>query len=341
MAALSRMANRDHVDPRRRGRHRAAGQLADPRQRERHLPGHQRADPLGRATSCTRATPRCTSPATPAPASSSTATTSSSRATSCRCTASGGTCGPTPTSRSAPASTRRASSSPRTASSSTWSTGARKITGKVPAGNVYVDGQTVGGATEAHLKDRRTLAEEGVVTVRRHRRRRHRPAGRAAGLPGPRLRPRRDAPSTASIPLIEKTLARAAEEGIGDAHQLEQLIARDVGHWAHRTLPAQPDDHPDRHRRLTRGAALAPDRRPGECGGERRDDAVAGPRRGRRHRRGALGRRPDRPAGRRPADPGRHRLRAAARARTSRSSPTSSSPSSSRRCSTARRWTPR
>src|SRR3954449_11783390 len=43
--------------------------------------------------------------------------------------------------------------------------GRAKITGKVPAGNVYVDAQTVGGATETSLKDRRTLAEEGVVTV--------------------------------------------------------------------------------------------------------------------------------------------------------------------------------
>ena len=43
--------------------------------------------------------------------------------------------------------------------------GHAKITGKVPAGNVYVDAQTVGGVTEATLKDRRTLAEEGVVTV--------------------------------------------------------------------------------------------------------------------------------------------------------------------------------
>ena len=48
MAALSRMANRDHLIEHRRGRHRAAGQLADPGQRERHLPGHQRAHPLGR-----------------------------------------------------------------------------------------------------------------------------------------------------------------------------------------------------------------------------------------------------------------------------------------------------
>ena len=43
--------------------------------------------------------------------------------------------------------------------------GQAKVTGKVPAGLVYVDGMTVGGATEASLKDRRTLAEEGFITI--------------------------------------------------------------------------------------------------------------------------------------------------------------------------------
>src|SRR6478736_6741182 len=38
------------------------------------------------------------------------------------------------------------------------------ITGKVPAGNVYVDGETVGGADEALLKDRRILRDEGFIT---------------------------------------------------------------------------------------------------------------------------------------------------------------------------------
>ena len=40
-----------------------------------------------------------------------------------------------------------------------------KVTGKVPAGYVYVDGTDVGGVAEASLKDRRTLATEGVVIV--------------------------------------------------------------------------------------------------------------------------------------------------------------------------------
>ncbi len=39
------------------------------------------------------------------------------------------------------------------------------ITGKVPAGFVFVDGQTVGGATEESLEDRRRLGEEGLITV--------------------------------------------------------------------------------------------------------------------------------------------------------------------------------
>jgi ribonuclease J len=43
--------------------------------------------------------------------------------------------------------------------------GRASIVGTVPAQHIYVDGQTVGGATEASLADRRTLAEEGAVTV--------------------------------------------------------------------------------------------------------------------------------------------------------------------------------
>jgi Predicted hydrolase of the metallo-beta-lactamase superfamily len=42
------------------------------------------------------------------------------------------------------------------------------------------------------------------------------------------------------IPVIEKTLATAADEGIGDAIQLEQLIARAVANWAFRTYRRRP-----------------------------------------------------------------------------------------------------
>jgi len=43
--------------------------------------------------------------------------------------------------------------------------GTATVTGAVPAGNVYVDGQSVGVLTETSLEDRRTLGGEGVVTV--------------------------------------------------------------------------------------------------------------------------------------------------------------------------------
>src|SRR3954468_3756777 len=43
--------------------------------------------------------------------------------------------------------------------------GGASITGKVPAGNVHIDGMEVGGATESSIKDRLSLAAEGVVTV--------------------------------------------------------------------------------------------------------------------------------------------------------------------------------
>lgn len=43
--------------------------------------------------------------------------------------------------------------------------GKAKIVGKVQAGYVYVDGLSVGGVTEASLKDRRILGDEGFISV--------------------------------------------------------------------------------------------------------------------------------------------------------------------------------
>ena len=43
--------------------------------------------------------------------------------------------------------------------------GKASIVGAVPFGYVYVDGSSVGGITEAELKDRRILGDEGFVTI--------------------------------------------------------------------------------------------------------------------------------------------------------------------------------
>lgn len=117
--------------------------------------------------------------------------------------------------------------------------GRAKVTGKVVAGNVYVDGNVVGGVTEATLKDRRTLAEEGVVTVLAIV---DADTGTLADPPDFLVRgfehdPRAFDPAVA---VIEKTLARAASEGIGDSRRLEQMIGRDVGRWAQRAFRRTP-----------------------------------------------------------------------------------------------------
>jgi ribonuclease J len=117
--------------------------------------------------------------------------------------------------------------------------GHARITGKVPAGNVYVDGAQVGGATEATLKDRRTLAEEGVVTVLAIV---DADTGKLADRPDFLVRGfvHDDSTFDAAVPVVEKALAHAAAEGIGDAHQLEQMIGREVSRWAERTFRRRP-----------------------------------------------------------------------------------------------------
>lgn len=117
--------------------------------------------------------------------------------------------------------------------------GKATITGKVPAGNIYVDAQVVGGVTEATLKDRRTLAEQGVVTVLAIV---DADTGKLADTPDFLVRGFVHDPKAfdPAIQVIEKTLERAAGEGIGSAQQLEQLIGRDIERWARRAFRRTP-----------------------------------------------------------------------------------------------------
>jgi ribonuclease J len=114
-----------------------------------------------------------------------------------------------------------------------------KATGKVPAGYVYVTGTTVGGIDEASLKDRRTLASEGVITVVAIVDTRD---GRLAEAPDFLVRgfEPHDQSVRDAVPAIEQALAKAAEEGVGDRRQLEDLIARAVAQWAWRTHRRNP-----------------------------------------------------------------------------------------------------
>jgi ribonuclease J len=117
--------------------------------------------------------------------------------------------------------------------------GQARVTGKVPAGLVYVDGMTVGGATEDSLKDRRALAEGGFITIVALV---DVDTGLLTEPPDFLVRGFVHDESTleAVVPLIEKALAKAAEEGIGERHQLEQLIHRTMARWARDTFRRSP-----------------------------------------------------------------------------------------------------
>jgi len=117
--------------------------------------------------------------------------------------------------------------------------GRARIAGAVPCGYVYVDGLSVGEVTEASLKDRRILGEEGfvsiVVVVDSQ-------TGKVVG--GPQLQARGsgldDAAIAAVVPLLEEVLAGAAAEGVAEVHQLQRLVRRTVGRWVSDTYRRRP-----------------------------------------------------------------------------------------------------
>jgi ribonuclease J len=104
------------------------------------------------------------------------------------------------------------------------------VAGKVPCGYVYVDGLSVGEITEASLKDRLILGDEGfisvVVVV---------DSTNGKLVAGPEIHARGagidDAGLAAVAPLVEEALAAAAREGINEVHQLRQLVRRTTGRW--------------------------------------------------------------------------------------------------------------
>jgi ribonuclease J len=116
--------------------------------------------------------------------------------------------------------------------------GRASITGKVPAGLVFVDAMTVGGATEHSLKVRRNLAEEGVVTIvaiveADTGKLSEKPDFLAHGFE------QDDSTFETAIPVIQKVLTRATKEGM-DPEQVEALISQAVSTWAFRKYRRSP-----------------------------------------------------------------------------------------------------
>lgn len=117
--------------------------------------------------------------------------------------------------------------------------GVARIVGQLDLGFVYVDGSSVGAITEADLKDRRILGEEGFISVIVV-------VDAATGriISGPEVHARGVAEHEGVFddvkPKIAAALAEAAESGVRDTHALSQVVRRTIGRWVNQRLRRRP-----------------------------------------------------------------------------------------------------
>ena len=119
------------------------------------------------------------------------------------------------------------------------SEGRAKVVGAVPVGYVYVDGQSIGDITEASIKDRLILGEEGFISVIVV-------IDSQSGkiVAGPDIHARGFAEDLELFNevkgRIERALTGAVAGGINGTHQLSQVVRKTVGSWVgeeHRRRP--------------------------------------------------------------------------------------------------------
>ena len=117
--------------------------------------------------------------------------------------------------------------------------GVATVVGQLDLGFVYVDGSTVGEITEADLKDRRILGEEGFISVIVV-------VDAATGriITGPEIHARGFAEDDTVFdsvkPKIAAALAEAAKSGVRDSHALSQVVRRTIGRWVNQQLRRRP-----------------------------------------------------------------------------------------------------
>jgi ribonuclease J len=117
--------------------------------------------------------------------------------------------------------------------------GDARVVGQLDLGYVYVDGSTVGEITDADLKDRRILAEEGFISIFVAI---DRQTGRV--IVGPEIQARGFAEDESVfddvLPQIVAALTEASQNGVRDQHGFQQVVRRTVGRWVntqHRRRP--------------------------------------------------------------------------------------------------------
>ena len=119
------------------------------------------------------------------------------------------------------------------------SDGLARVVGQLDLGHVYVDGSSVGEITDADLKDRRILAEEGFISI-------FVALDPQTGkvIVGPEIAARGFAEDENVfddvLPQIVTAISEAAANGTRDIHAFQQVVRRTVGRWVntqHRRRP--------------------------------------------------------------------------------------------------------
>ncbi len=117
--------------------------------------------------------------------------------------------------------------------------GRASIVGEVSCGYIYVDGSSVGETTETLLKDRRILRDEGFITCIVVI---DAATGKIAA--GPEITARGFAEDQSVfdqvIPRLEQALAEATGKGVKDEYQLQQIIRRTIGGWVGGKIKRRP-----------------------------------------------------------------------------------------------------
>jgi ribonuclease J len=117
--------------------------------------------------------------------------------------------------------------------------GRAEIVGKIDCGYVYVDGSNIGGTDEALLKDRRILRDEGFITCVVVL---DSASGKIAS--GPEITARGFAEGEEIfeqlIPKVERAVEEAVAGGVRDDYQLQQVVRRTIGSWAGGKIRRRP-----------------------------------------------------------------------------------------------------
>jgi len=117
--------------------------------------------------------------------------------------------------------------------------GVAEVAGKVDCGYVFVDGTSVGDITEADLKDRRILGEEGFISVIVVV---DSVSGKVSA--GPEIHARGNAWEADAFDEIKQPIVdavnRVIAEGATDTYQMQQAVRRAIGRWVSDTHRRRP-----------------------------------------------------------------------------------------------------